>query len=140
MTSRAVAPGLFAERDGVPHLIGSACRSCGTTTFPQQDGCPRCTRVDMQPCELPRTGTLWSFTVQAFRPKPPYQGPEEFTPYGVGYVDLGAVLVEARLTESDPEKLRIGAPVELVLEPFRTDSEGTDVVTFAFAPTAPRTD
>lgn len=134
MSARPAAPGLFAEREGMPHLIGSMCRSCGTTTFPQQDGCPRCTRVDMEQCELPRQGRLWSFTVQAFRPKTPYQGPEDFTPYGVGYVDLGAVLVESRLAENDPERLRIGMPVELVLEPFRTDPDGTDVLTFAFAP------
>ena len=43
-------------------------------------------------------------------------GPEEFEPYGVGYVELpGEVRVEARLTESDPARLRIGMPMELTL-------------------------
>jgi uncharacterized OB-fold protein len=68
---------------------------------------------------LARRGTLWSWTIQRFRPKsPPYAGPEEFEPYGVGYVELpGEVRVEARLTESDPANLRIGMPMELTLIP-----------------------
>ncbi len=43
---------------------------------------------------------------------------DEFEPYGVGYVELpGEVRVEARLTEYDPERLRIGMPMELTLIP-----------------------
>jgi uncharacterized OB-fold protein len=86
---------------------------------------------------LARRGVLWSFTVQGFRPKPPYAGPEEFEPYGVGYVELpGQVIVESRLTENNPEKLAIGAAMELAIIPFRRDDEGNDVVTFAFRPVA----
>ena len=126
MTTRPVADDLFVERDGVPHLVGSRCAHCGTTTFPQQPSCPRCTRWDMVREELPSTGTLWSFTVQGFRPKAPYQRAG-----GVHALRGGlrrprrAVLVESRLTENDPSRLRIGAPVELVLEPLRTEPDGT---------------
>jgi uncharacterized OB-fold protein len=93
---------------------------------------------------LPRRGRLWSWTIQGFLPKsPPYAGretPQDFVPYGVGYVQLdldgadGGVIVEARLTENDPDRLTIGMPVELVVIPFTTDDDGTEVVTFAFAP------
>jgi uncharacterized OB-fold protein len=73
--------------------------------------------------------------VQGFRPKPPYLGPEAFEPYGVGYVELpGATMVEARLTESDPERLCIGDRMRLVIVPFRTDEQGREVMTFAFEP------
>ena len=44
------------------------------------------------------------------------------------------VRVEGRLTEADRERLRIGMEVELVVVPFRTDPDGTEVLTFAFAP------
>lgn len=82
---------------------------------------------------LSRIGTLWSYTVQGFRPKPPYNGPAEFEPYGVGYVELpGEVMVETRLTENDPDVLEIGETMELVVVPYRRDDEGNDVVTFAF--------
>ncbi len=110
-------PDLLTGTPDAPVLLGSACRVCGTVTFPRQASCPRCTSTDVGEHQLARQGTLWSWTVQRFRPKsPPYVGPEEFEPYGVGYVELpGEVRVEARLTESDPARLRIGMPMELTL-------------------------
>ncbi|MGA1509918.1 MAG: hypothetical protein ACO37X_09520 [Ilumatobacteraceae bacterium] len=40
------------------------------------------------------------------------------------------------MTESDPEKLKIGMEMELVIVPLSTDENGDEVVTFAFAPVA----
>ena len=67
-------------------------------------------------------------------PSPPYLGPtgDAFVPYGVGYVELGEVRVETRLTEM--QGLRAGMEMELVIVPFRTDDDGNEVVTFAFQP------
>jgi uncharacterized protein len=130
--TRPVDADLWVACTASPQLIGSSCRPCGTTVFPRQQSCPRCTSGDTEDRLLPRHGTLWSFTVQGFAPKAPYAGPvgDAFVPYGVGYVQLGdEVLVEARLTESDPDRLRIGDPLELVVVPLNDD-----VVTFAFAP------
>ena len=60
---------------------------------------------------------------------------ETFKPYGGGYIELeGQVRVESRLTESDPEKLKIGMPMELVFDKFLEDEEGNDIISFAFAP------
>jgi len=143
--TRTVDDSLFTDTgDGVA-LLGARCDDCGAYTFPRQDGCPRCTGTAMRDVPLARRGTLWTFTVQGFRPKPPYAGPAEFEPYGVGYVELpGQLIVEARLTENDPARLRIGMPMELVLVPFRTDPDSPagpdstadpDVLTFAFRPT-----
>jgi uncharacterized OB-fold protein len=133
--SVAIAEGLFTWPSDEPRLIGSRCTACGATTFPRQRSCPKCAGSDTTEHLLSRTGTLWSYTVQGFRPKPPYNGPEEFVPYGVGYVELpGEVIVEARLTEHAPDALAIGAPMELVVAPYRRDDHGNDVVTFAFRP------
>ena len=112
-------PELLAGTPSEPVLIGSECRNCGTVSFPRQAACPRCTSTDVSERRLARRGTLWSWTIQRFRPKsPPYTGPEEFEPYGVGYIELpGEVRVEARLTESDPAKLEIGMEMELTLVP-----------------------
>jgi uncharacterized OB-fold protein len=124
-----IAAGLFTGPAGEPRLIGSQCRHCGVVTFPEQASCPACASVAVDQRLLGRTGTLYTWTVQGFRPKPPYAGPEDFEPYGVGYVELpGEVRVEARLTVADPTRLAIGMPMELVLIPFG------DQVTFAFAP------
>ena len=65
---------------------------------------------------------------------PPYavEPGEDFEPYAVGYVELpGEVRVEARLTEADPARLRIGMPMELTLIPAPGDAGTT---TFAFRP------
>jgi uncharacterized protein len=133
VSSIPVAEGLFTWPSDAPRLIGSRCTACGTTTFPKQGSCPKCAGSDTEQQLLSRTGSLWSYTVQGFRPKEPYNGPEEFEPYGVGYVELpGEVMVEARLTENDPDALEIGAPMELVVVPFRRDDDGNDIVTFAF--------
>jgi uncharacterized protein len=130
-----VAPELIAGTASAPVLLGSECRRCGTVTFPRQKACPRCTSTDMGERRLSRRGTLWSWTIQRFRPKsPPYAGDEgdEFEPYGVGYVELpGEVRVEARLTESDPARLTIGMEMELTLIPVPGRD---DAVTFAFRP------
>ena len=129
MAAALIAEGLFTWPADEPRLIGSGCSDCGVVTFPAQPSCPACTSVSVEERLLSRTGTLYTWTVQGFRPKAPYAGPAEFEPYGVGYVELpGEVRVEARLTVADPDRLRIGMAMELVIVPFG------DRVTYAFAP------
>lgn len=48
----------------------------------------------------------------------------------------GQLKIESRLTEADPEKLKIGMEMEMVIVPLSTDANGNEVVTFAFAPVA----
>jgi len=132
---QVIDPEVIGGTEQEPRLIGSVCARCGTVTFPRQRSCPRCTSEDVRPRELATRGELWSWTIQCFAPKaPPYLpgGVEEFEPYGVGYIELpGEVRVEARLTESDPERLRIGLPMELTLIPV---PGAPDKLTFAFEP------
>ncbi|WP_286259853.1 OB-fold domain-containing protein [Streptomyces graminofaciens] len=83
---------------------------------------------------LPVSGRVWSWTLQAFPPKPPYRPPADgYRPYHVGYVDLGEVLVEAQLAVPRAE-MRIGLPVRLTMVPAYHDEDGTEVLTFAFRP------
>lgn len=84
---------------------------------------------------LPRTGRLWSWTVQRFRPKsPPYAGPEAFEPYAVGYVELdGALIVEGRLVDVAFDELAIGMAMRIVPLPFEM-MDGTLRTSFGFAP------
>jgi uncharacterized OB-fold protein len=135
MPTRPVAEHLFEVVDGAAVLLGGKCRDCGTVAFPELDGCTRCTGEDVAPHRLATEGTLWTFTVQALPLKPPYNGPAEFVPFGVGYADLGGeVLVEGRLTVNDPSRLAIDMPVKVVPQVYTTDADGNDVVTYAFAP------
>jgi uncharacterized OB-fold protein len=134
----AFAPDVFTWPDDQPRLIGGRCGSCAAVVFPAKSSCPRCGTPDMERHLLPRRGTLWTWTTQDFLPKEPYasgETPETFRPYGVGLVQLGdEVRVEARLTESDPARLRFGMEVELAIVPFRVDDDGSEIVTYAFRP------
>ena len=135
MSAVAVDASLFTSLDP-PRLAGARCSNCATVTFPAQTGCPRCDASDMVPVELAERGTLWTFTVQSFEPKLPYRVPATgFEPYGVGYVDLGDVIVEALLS-GDPALLEIGMSLELTLLPVWDGEDGSTVVTYAFAPAA----
>ena len=55
----------------------------------------------------------------------------------VGFVDLGEVKVEARLTTTDADVLnaavRDRTPVDVVVIPVGTDDEGNEIVSYAFA-------
>lgn len=136
MGERAIDPTLFDWPSAAPRLKGARHRASGRISFPAKPDDPAFETVELAP-----RGALWTYTIQRFLPKsPPYAGPETaetFRPYAVGYIDLpGQVRVEARLTESDPAKLRIGMPMELVIVPFAEKPDGERVMTFAFAPAA----
>lgn len=138
-TQIPVAEGLFTwpPDESTPlRLIGSECTACGLVSFPAASDCVRCASTESKERLLAERGTLWTYTTQDFRPpSPPYDGPEAFEPYAVGYIELpGELLVEARLTEPDPDKLRIGQDMRLTLVPYRVQEDGTEVMTFAFAP------
>jgi len=138
-TQQPVAEGLFTwpPGDSAPlRLIGSECVACGLVSFPAASDCVRCASTESKQRLLADRGRLWTYTTQDFRPpSPPYDGPEAFEPYSVGYVELpGELLVEARLTEPDPDKLRIGQEMRLTLVPYTVRDDGTEVMTFAFAP------
>ena len=116
---RPIAEGLFTDEQP-PRLIGGRDRATGRIVFP----CPPGDRFDAVP--LQREGTVWSFTIQRFRPKsPPYAGPEAFQPFPVAYVELpGETIVEARLTGVDFDAIRIGMRVALTqvaLDPAAAD-------------------
>lgn len=130
----AVDPGLWADGPDGPYLLGAREKATGRIVFPVRPNNPAYETVP-----LAREGTLWTWTIQRFRPKtPPYLGPDDersFKPYAVGYVELpGQVRVEARLTESDPARLKIGMNMRLVILPFRNDETGQTRVSFAFEP------
>lgn len=113
-----------------PQLIGGKLPS-GEVVFPMPEGDAA---KAVEPYALSRSGTLWSFTSQGFRPKSPYEGPSEgphdFTPYMVGYVELpGEVIVESLLVDASLDELELGMAMELAIVPFNAEHS-----TFAFRP------
>lgn len=132
--ARPVSEGLFTDGEP-PRLIGGRRRNDGKIVFPAPSG-PEAQQYER--IELSSQGTLWSFTVQRFRPKsPPYTGDDEssFKPFAIGYVELpGQVIVESRLVIDDFASLKIGQPMSMTLTPFARDPDGTDVLAYAFKP------
>ena len=60
---------------------------------------------------------------------------KSFRPYAVGYVELpGQIIVESHIATSDFDALKIGQPMRLVIVPYSVSADGTQVMTFAFAP------
>ncbi|MCP5192042.1 MAG: OB-fold domain-containing protein [Pseudomonadales bacterium] len=135
-----IAEGLFTWPAKKPALLGSRCDRCGIASFPAARSCMACGSQEVTVEELPSRGTLWTWTVQQFMPKSPYNSgetPETFRPYGVGYLELpGGVRVEGRLTESDPRKLRVGMAMDVVFDTWRTEPNGDEIVSFFFQPVA----
>jgi uncharacterized OB-fold protein len=133
MALAPIAEGLFEDVGGMPRLIGARRRSDGRMVFPAPQG-PESANYDR--VALSPEGVLWAFTIQRFRPKPPYAGADNdasFQPYAVGYVELpGELIVESRLEADDLSALRVGAPMRLRLVPFAR--AGGDVLSFAFGP------
>ncbi len=122
-----IAPGLWTDGPD-PQLIGGRLTS-GEIIFPLPEGDAAAL---VEPCHLSRTGTLWSWTRQDFEPKTPYEGPQPFEPFLIGYVELpGEVIVETRLVGASLDDLKLGMAMALVITPF---DETRSI--FAFQPRA----
>jgi len=138
MKQRSIDSTLFKWPAAAPALLASSCSQCGAMAFPTATSCKACGSLAVNEIELPRSGTLWAWTVQRFMPKTPYHSSETaetFKPYGIGYVELpGALRIEARLTENDPQKLEVGLPMTLTFYVHRVDADGTEVINYAFEP------
>ena len=130
-----VEEGLFvipSSPSDEPHLIGSQCQVCGEVAFPKQTGCPNCCSENVEEIQFGAKGKLYSFT-NVNHPVPSgYSGP---IPYGIGMVDLpeGPRIV-AYLTESDPDRLRVGMDVVLVIDKLLDDEEGNEIIGFKYKP------
>jgi uncharacterized OB-fold protein len=131
------AEGLFAETPEGPRLLGSKCASCGTVYFPRSALChnPGCEETRMEDASFGPRGTLWSCAIQNYPPPAPALYEEPYQPYAMGAVDLPEGLrVMGRIHTDDPEAVRPGVDVELVVEPVKRDEEGREIVTWMFRP------
>lgn len=142
-TARKQVPALegwFTFPSDKPHLIGTRCKSCGDYFFPPSVICrnPNCTnRNDLEKVELSRTGKLWSFTVNYFKPPMPYRSPDPFVPYAIAVVELAKekMKVQGQVASGcNLENLKVGMEMELILEKLYQDEQGNDVMVWKFKP------
>ncbi len=132
--TRSVHDELFrVGEDGAIRLLGGYSPTSGRYHFPLLPACPYTGADDVQPVELSDRGTLWGWTAVT-APPPGYHGE---VPFGFGVVELtDGLRVITRLTEADPSRLEFGMAMQLVVAPLHTADDGTEVITYAFAPTS----
>ncbi|MEY2470624.1 MAG: uncharacterized protein QOF21_3322 [Actinomycetota bacterium] len=110
--------------DAEPHLLGTRCTTCGTVFFPKATGfCrnPDCRGREFDDVELSRTGKVWSYTDAQYQPPPPYiPTTDPYEPFALAAVELAdeQVVILGQVARGyGVNDLRVGAPVELVVEP-----------------------
>ncbi len=106
-------------------LEGTICGNCGAKFFPPRQVCTECKATQMTPHEFDGHGELYSFTVLHQAPL----GYEGNLPYAVGMVKLDeGPMVEAQLTDTNLDELKIGQRVEMVTRKLREHGEQGAIV------------
>ncbi len=118
--------GLFSEEGGAK-LHGAKCTSCGTPYFPKPTAChnPDCEESNIEDIDFGGNGVLWSYSVADFPPPPPHIFDKPFAPYAMGVVDMECGLRLIGQMVDKPEDVKVGAKVELVIEPLYHEDDKT---------------
>lgn len=110
-------------------LFGSRCKKCGDYGFPPRIICKKCYSEEVEKVELSGRGIIHASAVVVNAPLR-FEGP-----YGVAYVDLeeGPRLF-VQLTSCNPEEIKPGTRVEMIVGPLRYDENGNEIVGYKFRP------
>ena len=117
-----------------PHIEGHKCQACGAVFLGERAVCSKCgTRNQMKAVKLANTGTLYVYSI-VHRSFPGIE-----VPYVSAIVDLdGGGTLKGNLIniEPNPEKIRLGMPVEVVYKDAlgRKDREGNSYISYFFQP------
>jgi len=115
-----------------PRLIGSRCNRCGETVFPKKSHCPNCCSELVEEVLIGPMGTLFSFTVVYQSGPIGYKGP---VPYGIVKVAMPEGLrITGYCTENNPEKLKPGMAMELIIAKLFDDDKGNEIIGYKFRP------
>jgi len=115
--------------DEKPSLIGTQCDNCGSYFFPKQTHyCknPQCESTQFSEVKLSRTGHIWSYTNASYKPPAPFVAAEPFEPFAIAAVQLEKeqMMVLGQVIQGvGVEDLKVGMPMELVLEPLHETEE-----------------
>lgn len=109
MSTRPIDPTVLrVDNDGVT-LLGGRSATSGLRHFPRSSVCPFSGADDVEPTDLPRTGTVWLHTIVTVAP-PGYAGP---VPYGLGIVELDGEPMLRVVTRLRGEDITVGTAVQL---------------------------
>ncbi len=126
---------LKIPKKGNPYLEGQRCTQCEAIFLGERSTCSSCgARGAFEAKQLANTGTLYVYSIvhRSF--------PGVDVPYVSAVVDLdGGGTLKGNLINiaPDPEKVRMGMPVEVVYKIApRKDAEGNEYLTYYFQPRA----
>jgi uncharacterized OB-fold protein len=125
---------LKLPKDGSPYLEGHKCKACGAIFLGERRVCSKCGARDrIDAVKLSNQGSLYAYSI-VHRSFPGIE-----VPYVSAIVDLeGGGTVKGNLigVPPDPEKIRMGMPVEVVFKDAlgRKDREGNAYVSYFFQP------
>jgi uncharacterized OB-fold protein len=122
------------DETGRASLVASQCHSCKSYFFPKEAFfCrnPGCGGTSFSLVALSRTGKLWSYTSNCYKPPAPYVSSEPFTPYLVAAVELEKekmVVLGQIVTGVSVSDLRVGMQMNLVADTLYEDETNTYLV------------
>ncbi|UCD96572.1 MAG: Zn-ribbon domain-containing OB-fold protein [Candidatus Bathyarchaeota archaeon] len=94
-------------------LMGAKCNNCGRTSLPPRPMCTACRSTDLAWQELPKQGTLLTYTVI-------HVAPDRFsdsTPYAVGIVEMKEnARLPGAIRSIDPKDLKIGMQLTVAFD------------------------
>ncbi len=129
MSPRPIDPTVLrVDEDGVT-LLGGWSATSGLRHFPPSPVCPFTGADDIEPVDLPRTGTVWLHTTVSIAP-PGYTGP---VPYGLGVVELDGEPMLRVVSRLRGEGIGTGTRVHLDGEEL-PGPDGEPAVTWVFHP------
>jgi uncharacterized OB-fold protein len=80
-------------------LAGTRCKPCGESFFGKKSFCKNCFGESMEEIRLSNRGRLYSYTVIRHRPPGDDKGPDPFTPFGLGLVELPEAVKRSKKTQ-----------------------------------------
>ena len=115
-----------------PHLVATACTSCGATYFDRRNACASCFGTEFKQVDVATEGTVSTFTIVAFA------APGIPVPFVSAVVDCDGTPVRANLinVEPDPDHVSTGMKGRLTTYSLGTDDNGLEAIGYGYEPSS----
>lgn len=125
----------WRERRGRYLLEGTRCKDCGALHFPRRTVCSTCNKRNLEAYQHPTTGTIEIANVQ-WSSAGVHFGYGENIPRVSTVIRLdNGVTILAEVTDTDYDKIVVGARVEMVLKKLRRESNSSWMYGYKFVVT-----
>jgi len=114
----------WRTRDRYYRILGNKCEKCAQEYFPPVSICPNCQSTQLTDREMPRSGTLLSYSLQ----KESMAGFEEQEPMIFGLVRLeNGVRIIAQLVDIPYESMKEGMKLVAVFRRIKAEGESGQI-------------